>query len=220
MRTPGRAALLATLLGMGCATTQAPQEWDGLVRVQISGLDHAYVRPDASLADYTRLMIDPVEVSFSKRWDPRDQPNPQRRLRGEDLERIRREIGQLVREGFVKELQQKGGYPVVEQPGPDVLRVTLAIAELYITAPDVKTPGRDRVYTSDAGQMTLLAELRDSETGQVLARAADTRDGRAFGWRAADSVSNSAEARYAVAQWARILHSRWDAARAAAARPR
>jgi hypothetical protein len=134
----------------------------------------------------------------------------------QDRERIREDVAALVRQGFIEELQSKGGYELVAQPGPNVLRVTLGIAELYIAAPDTMSAGRGRVYTSGAGQMTLVAELRDSETGQLLARAVDTSSGRNFQWQAANRVSNSSEARYAIAQWARILHARWDAARAAA----
>lgn len=47
-----------------------PAEWDGLVRVQDRRLDHMYLLPDVSFAGYTRVRLDPVEVSFYRNWNP------------------------------------------------------------------------------------------------------------------------------------------------------
>ena len=66
----------------------------------------------------------------------------------------------------------------MDQAGPDTLRVSAAIVNLYVTAPDTMSAGRSRTYTANSGQMTLVVELRDSVTGELLARAVDTQRGR------------------------------------------
>jgi hypothetical protein len=96
----------------------------------------------------------------------------------------------------------------------DVLRLRANIADLYVNAPDTMTAGRTRTYTVSAGQMTLIAELFDSESGQVLARVVDTREARNTGtMQLSNSVVNASEARDIASAWARILHNGLDKAR-------
>ena len=62
--------------------------------------------------------------------------------------------------------------------------------------------------------MTLVMELLDSETGQVLARVYDKREARdnlTPTWTT--SVTNQTETRLIANSWARILRARLDAAR-------
>ena len=59
------------------------------------------------------------------------------------------------------------------------------------------------LYVVFPGEMTLLAELRDSQSGAILVRAADREKGRDFGnLQIASRVTNSAEAQRAFAMWA------------------
>src|SRR5436190_362149 len=67
----------------------------------------------------------------------------------------------------------EGGYPVVAAPGPDVLRVRVAVMNITVTAPEAQTAGRSRSYAEEAGYATLVVEVRDSVTGAILGRAVD-----------------------------------------------
>jgi hypothetical protein len=59
--------------------------------------------------------------------------------------------------------------------------------------------------------MTLVAELRDSVTGEILARAVDGRSGRNTGmWTVTNRVTNTADARRAIRVWARALRDALD----------
>ncbi len=59
--------------------------------------------------------------------------------------------------------------------------------------------------------MTLVAELRDSMTGEILARAVDARSARSSGtWTIANRVTNTADARRAMGIWARALREGLD----------
>lgn len=189
-------------------------DWDGLRPTKVKGLDQVHVRPGASLAGYKRIMVDPVEVAFARSWDPNAGNPGLPRVKASDRERIRQDVARLVRDQFIRDIQKRDGYPVVDQPGPDVLRVTARIQDLYINAPDTMDTARNRTYVRSAGEMTLVAELRDSETGQLLARAVDRRvDPDSYPMELATTVSNNAAARQAVSAWTRILRDRLDAAR-------
>ena len=185
----------------------------GLQPVKIRGLDVAFVLPGATLAGYTKVLIEqPIEVSFHKDWNP-TAPGSRRRLTTDEQLRIRSGVAKIVYDTFVQELG-RGGYSVVTDPGPDVLGVRAQIINLYVTAPDVPTAGRTRTFTVSAGQMTLIAELSDSETGDVFAQVGDRRVARSTGnFTLSSSVSNAAEARNAASSWARILRTALDNAK-------
>jgi len=185
---------------------------DGLSKISVKGIGLAYARPGATLAGYTRVKIDPVEVAFDKNWDPK-RSGSNFKLDATEREDIRTGVAKIVFDEFVRELQSKNAYPVVTEAGPDVLRVRINIVNLYVNAPDTMSAGRSRTYTVSAGQMTLVAEFIDSESGQVLARVVDTREARNTGMmQLSSSVVNAGEARDIASAWARILHNALDKA--------
>jgi len=185
---------------------------DGLQKIKVKDVDLAYARPGASLAGYTSVKLDPVEVAFRKDWNP-DRTGSRIKLSAEERESIRSGVAKIVFDEFQKELQTKSGYKVVNESGPDVLRVKVNIVNLYVNAPDTKSPGMSRTYTVSAGEMTLFAELYDSETGQVLARVVDRREARGSGrMELSNSVQNAGEAAAIASIWARILRNGLDKA--------
>ena len=197
---------LAALLPVALPADEPPKEWDGLVRVKSKNLDHVYKLPEADFSGYKRVRLDPIEVEFDKNWKPNDSTrSPSQRLTNSDIEKIKQALAEEFRKVFTEELT-KNGYPVVEESDDDVLRVSAAIVNLYITAPEKMTAGRSRTYTTSAGHMTLVAELRDSVTGKLMARAVDSVQGRDTGnFMITNSVTNMSAARTALNKWARVL---------------
>lgn len=180
-----------------------PAEWDGLVRVQSRRIDRIYLLPDVSFADYTKVRLDPVEVSFYRNWNPNRSRS--QRLRPSDVENIKSSLATEFRRVFSDTLT-RGGYKLVDEDGDDVLRVQAAIVNLYITAPSAAAQPGSRTFVANTGQMTLFAELRDSVTGQLLGRAVDTARARQTGqFQWASPVANMADARRAMSQWADVL---------------
>lgn len=185
---------------------------DGLRKVSIKDVDQAYVRPGASLAGYQRVKLDPVEVAFRKDWDPK-RAGSNVKLSTEERDSIRQGVAKIVYDEFVSELQSKSTYMVVNEAGADVLRVRVSIVNLYVTAPDALSSGPTKTYTISPIEMTLFAELFDSETGEVLARVVDRRQARATGMATLTTKSvNAAEARAIASAWARILRNGLDKA--------
>jgi len=195
----------------GCATTASKEEWDGLVRQPNTRLDAVFVRPDAEIPAYRNVLLDPVEVRFARNFDRnRGGRSGLNRLDAADLAAIQSSLAELFRETVRAELA-RGGYQLVDTAGPDTLRVTAAIVDLYISAPDTMSAGRSRTYTANSGRMTLVAELRDSTTGEILARAVDGQSGRGTGtWTVTNRVTNTGDARRAIGIWATALRRALD----------
>jgi hypothetical protein len=197
--------LCATTLA-GCTQTAPVDEWDGLVRRPGTRIDSVFVKPDADISGFTSVMLDPVQVSFASNWDPNQGVrNPARRLNASDVEAIQTGLATMFRETFSADIA-RSNFQLVEQAGPDTLRVSAAIVNLFVTAPDTMSAGRSRTYTANSGQMTLVLELRDAVTGELLARAVDTQRGRQTGSMSfTNSVTNTADARRAISTWSTAL---------------
>mgnify|MGYP000427181279 CR=1 FL=1 len=60
-------------------------------------------------------------------------------------------------------------------------KVCSGIADLNVNAADTMSPGRSRTYTLSASEMTLVEELIDSESGQVISWVIDRREARNTG---------------------------------------
>jgi hypothetical protein len=218
LRSPAHVLAFACLLlaGVALSADKPPEEWDGLQRVKLKGMDSAYVRPGADFSTYTKVIIDPIQVAFSKNWD-KESTVYKKKLSAKELDDIKQRLGKLAEETFAAEFSKKNGIEVVTEPGPDVLRFSSAIVDLWPRAVDTDEPGRNYTFTTSAGSAVLYAELRDSETGQLIGRVVDGREARNSGtMRWTNSVENTAEARAMVSDWARILRKRYEAIREAA----
>jgi hypothetical protein len=221
LRLFGAAALMGALL-LSPTAFAAPatdlnevMSYDGLQKTKVKDIELAYVLPGATLGAYHSFMLDPVYVSFARDWKPmaRGGAFP---ISASDLEGIKTRVAKLVYDSFSKELQRKGGFPLVTAPGPDVLRVKISIINLIVTAPDVGSAGMGVTFVASPGQATLFAEFYDSQTGAILARVLDRQAAQNSG-RISNSVTNTGAAEDVTDQWARILRERWDKVREQAA---
>jgi len=211
-QTPSASAAPAT-------QSTAALDQDGLQRTEVRGLDLAFILPGATLEGFNRVQLAPVQVAFRRNWERQTRTGSRQRVSARDMERIRDRLSTLV-ETEVREELARGGYALVEDPGEDVLAVRMDIVNLDITAPDLASAGRTRVYTTSVGEMTLVAELRDSSSGELLMRVFDRRVGRTSTTpRFTTRADNVMEARNAARAWARALREGLDAARTVTAAP-
>jgi hypothetical protein len=199
-----------------------PADWDGLTRVPSKRFNLVYLQPGVNFSGYTKVIVDPTEVAFHKDWR-RNYNSGTRDLGGKVSDR---DVEDAVRRGipaatniFAK-AWEKGGYPVVTESGPDVLRVRTGVVNISVTAPDVRSSARSYNFADTAGQATLVIEVRDSLTNALLGRAVDQRiaGDNTVGWRS--SVSNRGDFEALVNDWARDAVKGFTALKAeAAAKP-
>ena len=173
--------LLSALTLAVCSTgaaAKAPETWDGLVQVKSKKLALGYLLPGADFRAYSKVMFDAPEVAFSKNWQ-RDFNRSTMTLSGRVTDKDMKEMVDGAKQSLSKifpERFTREGYQVVSEPGSDVLRLSVAIIDLEVNAPERDIPGMSRTYSVDAGEATFAIEARDSMTGQLLGRAVDRRE--------------------------------------------
>lgn len=196
--------LALLLLGTEATVLAAPDTWDNLTKVKSKRLDNVYLLPGADFRQFNKVMLDLTEVAFAKNWrrDYNRSTSTGDQITERELQEMIEEARTGARDVFAEALTE-GGYVVVTEPGPDVLRLRTAVIDISVVAPEPMTAGRSRVYSSEAGDATLVVEVRDSETGAILGRAVDQRivDGTSFQRRT--SVSNRSDFRQLVRRWAK-----------------
>jgi hypothetical protein len=178
--------LLGALLLTGCAA-------GGMKDVQKAGFlgdysmmkpggdDRAalvYIKPDVSFPVYKKLMFERVVVLFSDNAQPREIDPA-----------MLKELTDYYQNALFNAV--KGGYEIVDQPGPDVLRVRVAITDMKPSNPTANTlstivpvgivvSGATKAVSGDnlgTGEASTEFELLDSMTGVRLAAAVDRRQG-------------------------------------------
>ncbi len=213
------AAGIAIML-CACQTTQKTpiddaSTLEGLVEVDVTGFGAVYRKPKASLANYTKLIIRPARVEFSKNWE-RNLDSALYQMNKPDRDKLTAELAEEFSKVFRQELETNGHYQIVTEPAADVLEVRPSIVNLYVNAPDVSMRSTYRIgsYTTDAGEMTLICELHDSITGELLTRAYDRQVSSSTStWQWTNSITNDAEAQRIIGTWAVALRDALDASR-------
>lgn len=214
--------LLATLL-LSCASTppEAPILSDSdvilgnLHRVKNAQVGLAYLEPEADFSRYTRILLDPLDLSRTEIVQPDRSTSAVARRPTELTDRNIEAIQRAFAEVFTRELEETGDYQIVTEPGPDVLRITATVIQIAPNAPAddnrSRATGRVRVYTEGAGAMTITFGFIDSETNAILAVVKDSRRGSPM-WGINNSVTNLSDVRLMFARWARMLRARLDIA--------
>ena len=173
-------AIISTLLAFPATEASADDlprtTHDGLVLLEDSKVRAAYIKPGASLEPYSRLVLLDCYVAFTKDWQKehnREAVGLGERVSDEDMARIKERLAAEFRKVFSQELEEEGGYEIVDGVGPDVLILRPAIINLNPVAPDVGAPGWSHTLVTSVGQMTLYLELYDGPTGDIIARIVD-----------------------------------------------
>ena len=108
---------------------------DGLHRVPNSRMAAVYADPEADLSGYRKVQLLDAYVAFRKNW-LRDQNRSRRslteRVGTDDVERIKTGLSKLFNEVFVDELSRSGAWSLVEEAGPNVLRIRPQIVDLDV----------------------------------------------------------------------------------------
>ncbi|UZP66344.1 DUF3313 domain-containing protein [Desulfovibrio mangrovi] len=215
--------LLCLLVFMaGCSAKQVPEEGflgDGftysLLREDPS-LDGAYAwrtpGMDMVAAHYDQFIINDVEL-----WLPEQMADES----GIALEELQ-ELTVAMREALVITLGTD--YPVVDDPGPRVARLEIAITEVQESKPVMNTitsilpvgivlSFAKKAVTGDhanVGAIAVEMKVRDSMTGKRLAMFRDRKSGDKY---STDNYKKLGQAKTAIQEWAELVRKRMDEAR-------
>jgi hypothetical protein len=200
-------AAVALAVTAPASAAKLPATWDGLVEVKAKQLAAVYLLPDADFRGYSKVMFQPAQASFQKDW--RQNYNAQTISLANQVsdQYVQRSIAE-VQSGLDKvfpEAFAKEGYQVVTAPGPGVALVAVGVLDLSVTAPDVGT-GFGENFAVDAGEATLVVEVLDSVTKQLLARGLDRREAgtEEVGAFPRSAVSNREDFKLLFETWASI----------------
>ena len=213
----------AAIVLAGCAGSPAMQS-DSAAQVPHSGFlsdysklrplqgtdgTHRYIDGNANLRPYNKIMIDPVQVFVT--------PGP-------DYKGMQPDVLKRMADAFRMEFvgAMLSGYKVVEKPGPDVLRVRLAITGVQPVKPDlgvtdfipikaVFNVARNAAGTApQVAEMSAEAEVLDAN-GRVVGAAVSTR-------KASKTLPQGEKVTWAdlqviAATWAKGLRQHFDYSR-------
>ena len=191
----------------------AELSFDGLNKVDNSQADVAWARPDFDLSGYTKIM--PVNAGIEYRPVKNKGRTSMDRQRGGPYfinEKARGQFEMLVADVFTEELQKSERFTIVDESGPDVLIIWGGLLDVTSYVPPDPAANRSVVYLSSVGEATLVLELRDSETGTILARSVDRRAAETLSntFQRSNSVTSSSEVSRLVRFWATRLREGLD----------
>jgi hypothetical protein len=176
---------------------------DGLYRLNDSVLERAWVKPGVDLSAYDKIMVLPVGLTF------KDVPRHSRNSYP-ITDQQKQTLVDIVPEALGAELGKMTSYQLTSEPGKGTLSVYGAVLDIVSYVPP-EPVGRGATFVRTLGEATLVVELRDSVTGEVVARAADRRAVSPAFVQRSNAVNNRVEVRNAARRWATDLRRQIDA---------
>lgn len=206
---------LSACLGIGCAGSLKAEKNAGFLKNYSQmqpgpsgGVAKVYMKPGADLKKYNKIMFDQVVFYFkddaaNKAVDPQEM----------------QELSQTFHKAVVAAINN--AYPLVAQPGPDVMRVRVAITgydppyQVLNTISTVVPVGLGLSLVKQGvtgkgtgcGEISMEFEFLDSQTSEVIASGIDRRAGGKV-----ESMTKFGTADEAFKFWAQRLRTRLDEA--------
>lgn len=202
------AASVALIFVASCATEPSIQTgpnaettFDGLVRIDDARFAGAWVDPDVDLKRYTKII--PGGAEFEFRSVQKMSASQARRTNEREFwisDSNRQRLVDTVTEVFEEELQRSKHFTMTDEPGPDALIIVGGLHDIVSQVPP-EDVGRSEVWIRSVGEATLVIELRDSLSNEVVYRAVERR---AAGDRGNQMIrANTATTWAEVRRWAR-----------------
>lgn len=182
---------------------------DNLHRVDNSRANAAWIDPNADFTRYTRVMVRPLGVDNIEIVEPTGSVTT-RRGNWELTDSDKQMLQDMFKQAMEQQLQERGSFPLAQEPGDDVLEIAAMITALAPSAARddnrSRPTGRTRVYTEGAGAVAVAVAFGDSETGEILALVKDSRSSTSH-WGVNNSVTNRADVQRMFNSWATQLNN-------------
>jgi hypothetical protein len=207
-------------LFFGCASSaptidtsaEAEVTFDGLYPVKGGRMDGAWARPDFSIEQYSKVMLQGVGIEYRPGGSKRRTMSTSRSGEYFDLTPEQKaRFEEEMHNAFAEELAKGEHFELVTEPGPDVLLIRGGLLDVVSFVPP-EPISRGEIYLSRIGEATLVLEIHDSMTGAILLRAVDRRaaEDAARSFSSSNRVSNTAEVRRLARLWGQILREGLD----------
>lgn len=211
-------AITAAAFVVGCTSAPTVQTgpdaettFDGLVRIDNSRFRAAWIDPEIDLTQYTKIMPGGAEFQFR---NVQKMSAMQARRSNENefwiSESQRERLVEVVSGIFDEELQRSEHFTITDEPGQDTLIIVGALHDIVSRVPP-DIVGRGEIWLSSLGEGTLVIQLADSLSGEVIFRAVDRRAIESPGSAIrANSASTWGEVRRWARRWATRLREGLD----------
>jgi len=202
-------AIISLCLAVGCAGQKlAVKDYSGFLgdysKLQAGpegGVDQRYIKEGVNFKQYNKIMLDQVKFYFKN--DAADK--------GIDADAMK-ELSDTFNRAVIDALGS--AYPLVAKPGPNVMRIRVAITDMELPNRALNTittvvPVGLAISTIKSGitgkgtfvgEISMEFEVLDSTTNEVLAEGVDRRSGGKI-----DSMSKFGTADEAFKFWAQRL---------------
>ena len=213
-------ATAAALALTGCAAKEstiqtgpdAEVTFDGLNRVDNSAFQDAWADPDIDFSRYSKFIAGGAVFEFravKKSTGTTRAGSSSSEFWIDDAAKARLE--EEVSTVFQEELAKSERFTETDTPGPDAIIIRGALHDIVSRVPP-QYVGRSDIYLSSVGEATLILEVVDSMSGEVIARAVERRAAQRAGGQMmlANTVTTWAEVRRMARRWATTLREGMD----------
>lgn len=154
--------------------TPKPQQEALTVKPELTDVKHDFfdkysVAEKASLAGAKKIFIEPITVSFDKRWVRDNRTEVSERYKKATKERY----SKLMRDQLVKALEKDERFEVVETAQSADITLAPEIINLNIFGPD---DGFKKTYVYTAGYAALDLDIYNTKTNKLVAEVYDRRE--------------------------------------------
>jgi hypothetical protein len=204
----------------GCSTSSptiqegpdAEVSFDGLHKIDNARFASAWANPAIDFSYYTKVI--PAGAEFQFRAVEQTPGTTRARsstsefwISDADRERLIEETSAI----FAEEIANSTRFDVTDTKGEDVLILRGAIHDIVSNVPP-QLMGRGEIYLSSVGEATIVIEVVDSMSNEVIFRGAERRAAQRPGGTGmrSNSVTTWAEVRRLMRRWASTLREGLD----------
>jgi hypothetical protein len=141
---------------------------DGLANVKSRSLDVAQLRPGTDFTRYSGLLLNPPELTFKTP----DRAQDEFALTKDQQSGFR----DIVARAFESEFSKMQSLPLAKERGAGVLELNVRVQDIVanVSPTSLSSVGRGAAFLGASGAATLVIELSDSMSQEILARGIDT----------------------------------------------
>lgn len=181
MRVP---YILTIILAIGCSSQPQLQTGpdaqineNGLVKVDKTVFDTAFVDPNANIKSFRKFYFTPLDFTSIDVIDP--EISGTKRSKWEFTPKDALQLEEAYRQGVTRHFSEQNGFQIIEKPEPDSIIVKSRITRFAPSVPKFNSSdrtARSQFYARNSGDLTIATDLYNGQSGALLANLEVNRD--------------------------------------------